>query len=203
MLRVVRTPDGLVVLDERGRQPGRGAYVCPEPECVAIALKKKLLERSLKVELPAEVRARLREIVSLEGTEDVQSVEEVKSDVFGTLGLAHKAGELIIGQDRVIEGLTAGKQFLVLLTNDHSAAVRRAIAAKNPEVRILRDIGRAELGQCLGLRQAQIAALPLRSGFAGKIMGLLPNKPDSSDSVADEAAQTDGEAIPKGGDAVE
>jgi hypothetical protein len=49
MLRVVRTPDGVVRLDPTGKAPGRGAYVCAREECVLRARKRDALARSLKV----------------------------------------------------------------------------------------------------------------------------------------------------------
>ena len=53
LLRVVRLPEGQgVVLDPTGKKSGRGAYVCPTAACVALALKQKKLERSLKSPIP-------------------------------------------------------------------------------------------------------------------------------------------------------
>lgn len=34
LIRVVRSPEGEISLDFRGKKPGRGAYVCPDPECL-------------------------------------------------------------------------------------------------------------------------------------------------------------------------
>ncbi|MBC8102385.1 MAG: YlxR family protein, partial [Cytophagales bacterium] len=52
LLRVVRLgageDAGTVVLDPTGKRSGRGAYVCPTPDCIGLALKQKKLERSLK-----------------------------------------------------------------------------------------------------------------------------------------------------------
>src|SRR2546425_10043876 len=48
LLRVVRQPDGQVVFDPSGKANGRGAYVCASPECIAVAQKRKSLDRSLK-----------------------------------------------------------------------------------------------------------------------------------------------------------
>lgn len=58
-LRVVRAPDGSVMLDHSGRAAGRGAYLCADGSCWSAALKKKSIERALSVTLPAEVRAAL------------------------------------------------------------------------------------------------------------------------------------------------
>lgn len=59
MIRVVRMTDGTVNLDFGGKTNGRGAYICPNPECLKKAQKSKALERSLEVPIPEEVYARL------------------------------------------------------------------------------------------------------------------------------------------------
>ena len=59
LIRVVRTTEGSVMLDFGGKLNGRGAYLCPDPECLKKAQKAKALERSLETEIPDEVYARL------------------------------------------------------------------------------------------------------------------------------------------------
>ena len=55
LIRVVRSPEGEVSLDFKGKKPGRGAYVCPDPACLARARKSKALERAFSAALPPEV----------------------------------------------------------------------------------------------------------------------------------------------------
>ena len=55
LIRVVRSPEGAVSLDFKGKLPGRGAYVCPNPECLAKARKSRALERAFSAQLPSEV----------------------------------------------------------------------------------------------------------------------------------------------------
>lgn len=55
LLRIVRTPEGTILLDSTGRKPGRGAYVCPDPECLKKARKNRALERAFDAAIPAEV----------------------------------------------------------------------------------------------------------------------------------------------------
>ena len=55
LIRVVRSPEGEISLDFRGKKPGRGAYVCPSPACLAKARKSKALERAFSTPIPAEV----------------------------------------------------------------------------------------------------------------------------------------------------
>ena len=59
MIRVVRQTDGNVSLDFSGKLNGRGAYICPDPECLKKARKAKSLDRSLEVTIPEEVYDRL------------------------------------------------------------------------------------------------------------------------------------------------
>ena len=59
MIRVVRGTDGNVSLDFSGKLNGRGAYICPQPECLKKARKAKSLDRSLEVPIPEEVYDRL------------------------------------------------------------------------------------------------------------------------------------------------
>ena len=68
MIRVVRGTDGTVSLDFGGKMNGRGAYVCPDPECLKKALRSKALDRSLEVTIPEEVIVRLeKEMESANG----------------------------------------------------------------------------------------------------------------------------------------
>ncbi|MDD6158301.1 MAG: YlxR family protein [Oscillospiraceae bacterium] len=61
LLRVVRSPEGSVSLDFRGKAPGRGAYICRSGECLKRAVRSRALERSLGAPIPEEVYERLRE----------------------------------------------------------------------------------------------------------------------------------------------
>ena len=60
MIRVVRSPEGNVSLDFGGKMNGRGAYLCPDMECLKKAIRSKALERSLEVTIPQEVYDRLQ-----------------------------------------------------------------------------------------------------------------------------------------------
>ncbi len=60
MIRVVRGTDGTVNLDFSGKAPGRGAYICPNPDCLKKALRSKALDRSLEVTIPETVYDRLQ-----------------------------------------------------------------------------------------------------------------------------------------------
>jgi len=60
LLRVVRTPEGDIVLDPTGKKAGRGAYMCRSEECLTKAFKEKRLEKALKHPIGEEVYNALR-----------------------------------------------------------------------------------------------------------------------------------------------
>ena len=59
MIRIVRGTDGIVSLDFGGKMNGRGAYICPNAECLKKVRKSKALDRSLEVTIPETVYDRL------------------------------------------------------------------------------------------------------------------------------------------------
>lgn len=61
LVRIVRNDEGEFSVDFTGKKPGRGAYVCPNEECLLKAHKSKGLERSFKSAVPAEVYEELKE----------------------------------------------------------------------------------------------------------------------------------------------
>ncbi len=70
LVRVVRSPEGEVSIDGKGKKPGRGAYVCHSAECLKKALRSNALGRSLEVTIPPEIRDQLvAEMESLEAAE--------------------------------------------------------------------------------------------------------------------------------------
>lgn len=55
LIRVVRSPEGDISLDFRGKKSGRGAYVCPDAACLKRARKSRALERAFSAQIPPEV----------------------------------------------------------------------------------------------------------------------------------------------------
>jgi len=52
LIRAVKSPEGEISLDTTGKKPGRGAYICGDPECLKRALKSKALSRAFKTAIP-------------------------------------------------------------------------------------------------------------------------------------------------------
>ncbi len=59
LIRVIRTPEGVILLDSTGKANGRGAYICRSAECLKMAVRNKGLERSLKAQIPPDVLERI------------------------------------------------------------------------------------------------------------------------------------------------
>ena len=59
LIRVGRSSEGEISLDFRGKAPGRGAYVCPNSECLKKARKARALERAFSAQIPLEIYERL------------------------------------------------------------------------------------------------------------------------------------------------
>ena len=61
LIRVVKSPEGEISLDFRGKKPGRGAYLCPRADCLARVRKSRGLERAFSCKIPEEVYDRMEE----------------------------------------------------------------------------------------------------------------------------------------------
>ncbi len=59
LIRVVRTPEGAVLVDQAGKKPGRGAYVCRSAACWQRGVPKTSIERSLNITMPPESQAHI------------------------------------------------------------------------------------------------------------------------------------------------
>lgn len=67
LVRAVRSPEGVVSLDFKGKMSGRGAYLCRNPECLRRAIKSKALERALSSPIPEEIYKALEEQMEADG----------------------------------------------------------------------------------------------------------------------------------------
>ncbi len=61
LIRVLRTPEGEIILDTTGKKSGRGAYLCKNAVCLARLKKSRRLDRTLECTVPDEVYLRLEE----------------------------------------------------------------------------------------------------------------------------------------------
>lgn len=63
LIRVVRNTEGVVQVDLTGRVNGRGAYICPDLDCLEQVKKSKRLSKTLEIEVPDEIFDQLYDII--------------------------------------------------------------------------------------------------------------------------------------------
>ncbi len=73
LIRAVRSPEGAVSLDFRGRAPGRGAYLCPSGECLKKARRDTALERAFSAQIPAGIWETLEQQLSQAPPPEIQA----------------------------------------------------------------------------------------------------------------------------------
>lgn len=61
LIRVVKTPEDIILIDLTGKRAGRGAYICPQENCLQAAIKSKGLEKSLKTKISPDIYFNLKE----------------------------------------------------------------------------------------------------------------------------------------------
>ena len=55
LVRILRTPEGEIVLDATGKRSGRGAYICKTAECLKKARRSRRIEQSLETSISSEI----------------------------------------------------------------------------------------------------------------------------------------------------
>jgi uncharacterized protein len=61
LVRIVRSPEGVISIDQTGKKNGRGAYLCNKEECFTLAKKRNSLAAHLKAEVTEDIYADLAE----------------------------------------------------------------------------------------------------------------------------------------------
>lgn len=63
LLRIVKNKENIIKVDETGKQPGRGAYICYDMECLKKAQKSKKLEQALEIKIEDEIYGQIQNII--------------------------------------------------------------------------------------------------------------------------------------------
>lgn len=124
--------------DISGKLPGRGVYLIPTAENYAIAIKKKVFAHQLDTNQPPPPFA---EVAAL-----------LEKDALQRLGLAKKAGQLVLGLDNVLEEGRKSTLKALILAADAGADARNKVEAlsRRLELPLLMPFGKAALEQALG-----------------------------------------------------
>jgi uncharacterized protein len=162
MIRFVAAPDMTVAPDLKRKLPGRGCWVTAERSCVDQAARKNLFRRALKAEVTAAA--------DLGATVD----RLLAQSALGALGLARKAGRLVLGQAKSEAAVRAGEALAVIHAVEaaddgvrkFTQARRAAGNGPGAEIAAYKLFSEAELGLALGATNVIHAAL--LAGEAGK-----------------------------------
>ncbi|MGF1462444.1 MAG: RNA-binding protein [Maricaulaceae bacterium] len=187
LVRIALGPEGGLAVDLAARAPGRGAWISPDRALIAKAVKKGLFARAF--EAPVRPPEDLVE----------QIVARLRARCLESLGLARRAGALVLGFDPVREAIRAGQAAWLVEASDGAVdgrdkvlALRRACGGAPPVAGFL---SRAALGGALGRAEVVHAALlagPSARRFdadARRLAGLAPLTPDDWRLGADPSAE--------------
>ena len=156
LIRIVKSPDNSLVIDIAKKLPGRGVYICPDSECIEKAKKSNALSKILNASGYAE---NFWETLN-ENAENFAENKLLK--LKSILGLARKAGVLLIGSERIEKFFSGQKKVLILTANDCSEGVRNFLAAHESFPHMILDLNINELSEVIGSRGGvQILGLPL------------------------------------------
>lgn len=117
LVRFAVGPDGVLAPDIDARAGGRGAWVTARIELVAEAARRNAFARSLKgpVSVPGDLAS--------------MAAARLEQRLLGALGLARKAGQVLLGATKVEGALRAGQAIALLAASDGQPDGRRKISA--------------------------------------------------------------------------
>jgi hypothetical protein len=184
MVRFVVDPEHRLVPDLAGRLPGRGYWVEADAASLARALKKRVFEQRAggSVTVPADLPDLVERLL-------VQRCLDA-------IGLARRAGELVIGFDQVVASLAAGTAGVLLEARDAAHHGRQKLRAKQGDGPVVDLFTRAELGRAVGrdavvhgwIRNGRLATR--FSDDAAKLKGFRHSPPSDGTNGQDEQQGT-------------
>jgi predicted RNA-binding protein YlxR (DUF448 family) len=142
LIRFVAGPDGTVVPDLGRKLPGRGLWVAAERAAVNAAVKKGLFARAAKAKLAAPAAL----------ADQVETL--LTARLLAGLGLARKAGDLVLGFEKVMTAVSGGRVAIMIEASDGAADGRRKLAAvaarQSPPPLLVGLFASSDLGLALG-----------------------------------------------------
>lgn len=152
MIRYVCSPERAVLVDFRGKLPGRGAYTCLRPSCIAQAVTRRQFERAFKGACLPTTADRLLGEVS----------QALHNRLMGLLGMARKSAQVLSGGNLVLDALDRPEKLAaVILAGDVSDGVAEKVErkAKLNGLPCLLLSQKADLGLVLGKGERSVVAL--------------------------------------------
>jgi predicted RNA-binding protein YlxR (DUF448 family) len=154
MMRFVVSPQGEITPDLECKLPGRGIWLSANRAAIDTAVSKRLFARAAKqqVSVAPELASRLEQLL--------------RNRALALLGLAHRAGAVTFGFDKVAAAVRARNAALLVQASDTAEGgrekMRTALRAGKNEAVLVELFDREELSLALGRENVVHAAL--RSG---------------------------------------
>ena len=152
LIRFVRSPDGEILVDLKGRLPGRGAYLCNSRECMGAAINRQQFNRAFRSECQPS---------DLSGLTD-RVTRELLKHLAGLLGMARKSASMVAGSNAVLDALTRKKALsAIILAKDISPQIGDKIRRKAARQNILTTelFDKMELGRIFGRAERSVVGL--------------------------------------------
>ncbi len=177
LIRFVLGPDHRVLPDLEERLPGRGMWLSAERDVVNKAVARNLFARAARAPAAADadLAATVERLLAKRALEGV--------------GLARRAGQVVVGFEQVRAWLRASKAALLIAASDSAADGRAKLRRLAPDLPLITAFSRAELGACLGRDEVvHVAVAP--GGLAqrllrdvGRLAGFRPGALESSEAA--------------------
>jgi predicted RNA-binding protein YlxR (DUF448 family) len=153
LVRFVRSPDGEILADLKGRLPGRGAYLCNNRSCIEAAVIRKQFDRAFR-----------RVCQPVTGGQLVESIaEQLLAHLASLLGMARKSAKFVAGSNAVLDALNRKKLLaVVILAKDISPQIGEKIRrkAEYQKIATTRLFDKVKLGRILGRAERSVVGLP-------------------------------------------
>lgn len=182
LVRVVKSPEGVISLDFRGKAPGRGAYLCPNSEC----LKKRSAPRRWNV--PSTPGFRRKFWTNWSEPWRSSTMNETQRKALLLLGLARKARKLEIGEEPCGIACRSGKAKLLLIAHDagdHTFRRARSYCRAGKPPYLCVPFTKDELGDALGCNACALCAI-LDAPFAKAFLEDLPELAQQHEEILQE-----------------
>ena len=153
LIRVVRSPDGELLTDLRGRLPGRGAYLCNSRSCIETAVSRKQFDRTFRQVCQPVTVSQLADGIA----------QELLAHMASLLGMARKSAQFVSGGNAVQDALTRRKPLaVVILARDISPQIGEKVRRKAELQSVITTklFDKLELGRILGRAQRSVVGLP-------------------------------------------
>lgn len=163
--RIVRSPAGEVLVDLRGKLPGRGASLCWSRSCIETAVRRRAFDRAFRQPCQPVATEQLADAVC----------RELVAHLANLLGMARKSAQFVAGSNAVLDALGRRTPLaVVILADDISPQIGGKIRYRAAAAGVMTMVlfNKAELGRILGRAERSVVSLPvgqLADAFLGDL----------------------------------